>query len=234
MLTISFIYKYIYPNLKVTYEFVALMVELIKVMTSRFPARALKHADGKGFLSRSTSEGLRVTLQSTKELLAYLTHKVGYLYLMTSRLSQDCIERLFGIVTTSEVPPTLPAAATKEWDVGGLLYLSKQLFKLILTLENKLAQVLSTCQLHAGLMVEVDTTKLTTPANRAALCFRPSGGNFPLALTGVLLHRDTLTTGARSSLLASATRALRMERSIKNCSGEAYGPKADRTRVLLW
>lgn len=135
-----------YPNLKVTYEFVALMVDLIRVMTSRFPARALRyssyhsmqrrsnfvslntssfhcrpgkaqehmidtvltyldeweeHAKGKGFLSRSTSEGLRVTLHSTKELLAYLTQKVGFSYLMTSRLSQDCVERLFGIVRQS-------------------------------------------------------------------------------------------------------------------------------------
>lgn len=33
-----------YPNLKVTYEFVALMVDFIRVMTSRFPARALRYA----------------------------------------------------------------------------------------------------------------------------------------------------------------------------------------------
>lgn len=39
--------------------------------------------------------------------------------------------------------------------MGGLLYPSEQLFKLILRLENKLAHVFSTCQLHAGLMVEV-------------------------------------------------------------------------------
>ncbi|KAG0435027.1 hypothetical protein HPB47_018721 [Ixodes persulcatus] len=111
-----------YPNLKVIDEFVALMVELIEVMTSRFPARALRlgttqegvldkvlaylddwerHADGKAFFNRNTSEGLRVTLQSTKELLAYLTHRVEYPYLMTSRLSQDCIERLFGFVRPS-------------------------------------------------------------------------------------------------------------------------------------
>ncbi|XP_042150354.1 uncharacterized protein LOC120840815 [Ixodes scapularis] len=281
-----------YPNLKVTYEFVALMVDFIRVMTSRFPARALRpgkaqehvidtvlaylddwerHANGRGFLSRSTSEGLRVTLQSTKELLAYRTQKVGFQYLMTSHLSQDCIERLFGIVRQSagandnptpaqfcvimrclsfcslvkstrtgnvepgvlesllspqadevsgrrdspepqmdisdlgavdsivdhlpcvsessdaqliyyaagyaarkkistskceeckalcllkqcQVPETLPAAATKEWDMGGLLYPSKELYKLILTLENKLTQVFSTCKLHAGLMVDV-------------------------------------------------------------------------------
>lgn len=56
------------------------------------------HAKGLGFLSKSTSEGLRVTIHATKELLKYLTERVGFKYLMTSRLSQDCIERSFGIV----------------------------------------------------------------------------------------------------------------------------------------
>ncbi|KAG0428102.1 hypothetical protein HPB47_024901 [Ixodes persulcatus] len=72
-----------YPNLKVTYAFVAFMVDFIRVMTSRFLARALRpgkaqehvidtvlaylddwerHANGRGFQSRSTSEGLRATL----------------------------------------------------------------------------------------------------------------------------------------------------------------------------
>lgn len=55
-------------------------------------------AKGVGFLSRSTSEGLRVTIHSTKALLKYLTETVGYKYLMTSHLSQDCLERSFGIV----------------------------------------------------------------------------------------------------------------------------------------
>ncbi|KAH7970377.1 hypothetical protein HPB49_004856 [Dermacentor silvarum] len=91
-------------------------------MTSRFPAEALRrgsaketaldsmlefldqweaHARGLGFLSKSTSEGLRVTIHSTKDLLKYLTEKDGFRYLMTSRLSQDCLERSFGIVRQS-------------------------------------------------------------------------------------------------------------------------------------
>lgn len=41
------------------------------------------HAKGLGFLSRSTSEGLRVTIQATKELLKYLTERIGFKYLMT-------------------------------------------------------------------------------------------------------------------------------------------------------
>lgn len=39
-----------------------------------------------------------MTIQATKELLKYLTERIGFKYLMTSRLSQDCIERSFGIV----------------------------------------------------------------------------------------------------------------------------------------
>ncbi|XP_049273583.1 uncharacterized protein LOC125759223 [Rhipicephalus sanguineus] len=98
---------------------IGLMVELIQVMTSRFPAEALRlhsrkeavldqplkfldlweaHAKGLGCLSKSTAVGLRVTLQSTKHLLKYLAEEVHFKYLMTSRLSQDCLERFFGIV----------------------------------------------------------------------------------------------------------------------------------------
>ncbi|EEC09044.1 hypothetical protein IscW_ISCW005761, partial [Ixodes scapularis] len=57
-------------------------------------------AKNGAFLSKSTAEGLRVTLESTKSLLEYLTG-LGYKYLMTARLSQDCIERLFGIIRQS-------------------------------------------------------------------------------------------------------------------------------------
>lgn len=59
------------------------------------------HAKVLGFLSQSTSEGLRVTLHATKDLLKYLTEKVGFRFLMTSRLSSDCLERSFGIVRQS-------------------------------------------------------------------------------------------------------------------------------------
>lgn len=94
---------------------------LISVMTSRYPAEALRpgspgatfledflcylteweehaRATGGGFISDLTAAGLRVTITSTLELLAYLTKKVGYKFLMTSKLSQDPLENLFGIV----------------------------------------------------------------------------------------------------------------------------------------
>ncbi|KAG0410594.1 hypothetical protein HPB47_012294, partial [Ixodes persulcatus] len=111
-----------YPNLKPTKLFVNLMADLVVVMTSRFPAQALRpgskkaavldetlqfldaweaHAGKLGFLSNSTAEGLRVSLHATKDLLAYLTEKVGFSFLMISRLSQDCLERCFGIVRQS-------------------------------------------------------------------------------------------------------------------------------------
>ncbi|XP_077522969.1 uncharacterized protein LOC144133697, partial [Amblyomma americanum] len=102
-----------------TVSFIETMRSLIKAMTSRCISDALRPGDhheevirsflsymnswehtagSKGFLSSSTAEGLRVTLTSTLHLLKYLTTEVGFRYLMTSRLCQDPIERLFGIV----------------------------------------------------------------------------------------------------------------------------------------
>lgn len=107
-----------------TEAFILKMSKLIKVMTSRSSKRALRpdsrdflfleqflnflnewqsHAQNskKGFLSESTAEGLRVTLQSTLDLVRYLSSQCGFKYLLTSRLSQDKLENLFGIVRQS-------------------------------------------------------------------------------------------------------------------------------------
>ncbi|XP_077508764.1 uncharacterized protein LOC144120237 [Amblyomma americanum] len=104
-----------------TAKFVAFMHNLIDAMTSRVPSSSLRPNSKKedvlkkalayidaweantgpskaGFLSPGTAEGLRVTLKATLELLAYLNEKIGYKYLLTSRLSQDAIEKLFGII----------------------------------------------------------------------------------------------------------------------------------------
>ncbi|KAH6920170.1 hypothetical protein HPB50_028842 [Hyalomma asiaticum] len=105
-----------------TVEFFRRINCLIKVMTSRFPARALRpgsmsvqtlkdfldfmscwerHANGAGgFLSASTAVGLRVTISSTLALLDHLK-KHNFKYLMTARLSQDPLENFFGIVRQS-------------------------------------------------------------------------------------------------------------------------------------
>lgn len=97
------------------------MQKPILVMTSRLPSGALKSRSREekaleeapnytdeweavtgpkkaGFLSPSTALGLRVTLKATLDLLTYLSEKIGYKYLLTSRLSQDPIENLFGII----------------------------------------------------------------------------------------------------------------------------------------
>lgn len=102
-----------------TSSFVDRMRRLIEAMTSRCSSSALRprnihHASiesfleyldeweeaatSEGYLSRSTAEGLRVTLSRSLHLLDYVVTKLDYHYLMTSRLCQDSIERLFGIV----------------------------------------------------------------------------------------------------------------------------------------
>ncbi|KAH8019044.1 hypothetical protein HPB51_016144 [Rhipicephalus microplus] len=104
-----------------TEKFVDFMHKLIDVMTSRVPSGALKPNSKEaqllndtleyinkweactepskgGFLSPGTAEGLRVSLKATLELLEYLAKQVGFKYLLTSRLSQDPLEKLFGVI----------------------------------------------------------------------------------------------------------------------------------------
>lgn len=102
-----------------TSDFVVMIRDLIAAMTSRHCREGLrpdseqvKHImkfreflDGwessgvkLGFLSASTAQGLRVTLESTLSLLEYVTGTLGFKYLLTARLSQDPIENLFGVL----------------------------------------------------------------------------------------------------------------------------------------
>lgn len=97
------------------------MSRLISVMTSRCPRDGLRPLServveleafqtylddweaaaekaGGGFISKSTAEGMRVTLCSTLSLLKYVAESLGFKYLLTSRLSQDKLENTFGIV----------------------------------------------------------------------------------------------------------------------------------------
>ncbi|KAH6921018.1 hypothetical protein HPB50_027994 [Hyalomma asiaticum] len=111
-----------YVSASETEAFISKMSRLIKIMTSRTPRRALKpnsadtdflkqflvflntwemHANDIGFLSKSTAEGLRVTLQSTLDIVQYLCSKCNFKYIMTSKLGQDKLENLFGIVRQS-------------------------------------------------------------------------------------------------------------------------------------
>ncbi|KAH7950304.1 hypothetical protein HPB49_022122 [Dermacentor silvarum] len=48
------------------------------------------------FLTESTSEGLRVTLKSTRELCNALLQDHNFKYVLTSKMNQDPIERFFG------------------------------------------------------------------------------------------------------------------------------------------
>lgn len=48
------------------------------------------------FLTKSTCDGLRVTLKSTKELCDVLLNKYRFRYVLTSKMNQDPIERFFG------------------------------------------------------------------------------------------------------------------------------------------
>lgn len=97
------------------------MKSLIGVVTAGYPAEALRHSAGvekikemlsfldiwqqhaykKHFLSESSTEGLRVTLTSTLELLRYLHEQVGDSYMLTSQLSQDKVGNFFRIVRLS-------------------------------------------------------------------------------------------------------------------------------------
>ena len=114
-----------YGNSETTAKFVNKIRTLIQVMTSRHPKNSLylesdkweilvnflKYLDewetvallknNEGFLSQSTASGFRVTIKSTLDLLEFLSETVGFKYLMTSRLSQDTIENIFGIVRQS-------------------------------------------------------------------------------------------------------------------------------------
>ncbi|KAL1437736.1 hypothetical protein MTO96_048602 [Rhipicephalus appendiculatus] len=117
-------------DITATLKFFKMIHDLVQIMTSRFPAEALRpnsasvqklrsfqeylsswenHTKGqKGFLSQSTAAGLRVTVSSVLSLLEYLTEKQGYSFFMTSRVSQDPVEHIFGIVRQSSGCNTHP------------------------------------------------------------------------------------------------------------------------------
>jgi len=50
----------------------------------------------KDFLTRSTYDGLKITLQSTIDLVNYLLNDCGFAYVLTAKFNQDSLEvRLF-------------------------------------------------------------------------------------------------------------------------------------------
>lgn len=65
-------------------------------------------------------------------------------------LSTDCAAcRDACLVPRDCVPEELPAHASKEWDLGGLLYPSVSLYRLIQALESRLTKEFSRTQLHS-------------------------------------------------------------------------------------
>lgn len=63
------------------------------------------------FLTKSMSEGLRVTLQSTKDMCTFLTQSCNFGYVLTGKFNQDPIERFFGKIRQAGCQndhPTMP------------------------------------------------------------------------------------------------------------------------------
>lgn len=122
-----------YGNVQPTISFIEKMQRLIEIMSSRTSKNALRQGsdnylfieefltylntwelhtkDKKGFLTESTTVGLKVSLSSVLSLIKYLTSELGYKYLLTSRLSQDRIENLFGIIRQSNGCSDHPTSA---------------------------------------------------------------------------------------------------------------------------
>lgn len=57
-------------------------------------ARAGVDVTDNQFLTKSTSEGLRVTLNSCIELTDYLIDKFGFKYVLSGKINQDALEVL--------------------------------------------------------------------------------------------------------------------------------------------
>jgi len=46
------------------------------------------------FLTKQTTEGLKITLQSTIDLISVLLNDYGFNYVLTAKINQDCLEVL--------------------------------------------------------------------------------------------------------------------------------------------
>lgn len=101
--------------------FLQMMVKLIEAMTARILSQGLKvdspqemnikefleylnewetslEPSKTGFTSGSIAEGLRVTLHATLGLLRYASEKLNFKFMLTNHLSEDCIEKCFGVI----------------------------------------------------------------------------------------------------------------------------------------
>ncbi|KAF0704247.1 Uncharacterized protein FWK35_00030831, partial [Aphis craccivora] len=67
---------------------------------------------GDEFLTQSTAEGLRVTIQSTLDLCKYLLDECGFKYILTYKMNQDRLEQFFGTVRQAIGPNDHPCTPT--------------------------------------------------------------------------------------------------------------------------
>ena len=44
------------------------------------------------FASKTTLDGLKITVRSVMDLVEYLTQTLGFSYVLTNKLNQDCLE----------------------------------------------------------------------------------------------------------------------------------------------
>ncbi|CAG7826113.1 unnamed protein product, partial [Allacma fusca] len=58
---------------------------------------AILDKPGNTFASAVTLESLRVTIRSSIEILEFLFN-LGFSYVLTNKLNQDCLEKFFGII----------------------------------------------------------------------------------------------------------------------------------------
>lgn len=64
------------------------------------------------FLTKATAEGLWISLESTIDLSNYLLNECNFIYVLTGKLNQDCLEKFFGIIRQVAGPNDLPATPT--------------------------------------------------------------------------------------------------------------------------
>uniref|UniRef100_A0A2S2NYW9 Transposable element P transposase n=1 Tax=Schizaphis graminum TaxID=13262 RepID=A0A2S2NYW9_SCHGA len=64
------------------------------------------------YLTKNTSDGLRVTIKSTIELSKYLINDCGYSYVLSSKMNQDRLEQFFGMARQATGPNDHPTTPT--------------------------------------------------------------------------------------------------------------------------
>lgn len=101
---------------------------------------------------RSCTEKTYVFVQSDARLVYYVAGYVARKRILGSSCEQ-C--KTACLITKENVTPNLPADASLQWDLGGLLYPSCSLYNLIQSLEDKLTYFFSTARLHADSAAEM-------------------------------------------------------------------------------